>query len=317
MKKITYKTYGRNHSTKLSDVENLRLCDSREIIIRVKASSLNPVDWKIRNGDMKMFTGSNFPRGMGSDFAGVIEEVASEKCGFSPGDRVFGFLPFKVAGAFSEQVIAEANLIGRIPAQLSFEEAACLPMAGSAALTALTRKTKIIAGDRVFIAGCVGGVGHIAVQVAKSLGAHVSGSCSTMDFDLARSLGVDEVYNYEDPSSAEITPCGIIFDTAGKMCNKEIKKILKKDTKSSEAKPAYINLNPTPSSLLFSIFSRTHKNVITTVNLELIRALESLAKQGRIRPHIGLSFPLENAVEIIEKVETGKLKVKGKIVFTS
>ena len=316
MKKITYTSYGANHRTLFSEVQNLKIKDPKDLLIQVKSASLNPVDWKIRTGEMKLFTGSQFPRGMGSDFAGLIESVGSEVSNFKKGDRVFGFLPFKQAGSFAEQVLTPEDLVGRIPEHMSFEEAACLPMAGSAALTALTLKSKINKGDRIFIAGCTGGVGHLAVQIAKAFGATVAGSCHPDDFAIAKSIGVDELYDYSKLNTKSINTCQIVFDTAGRMSRKEVLNLLPKGLLPFTVSGKFIDLNPKPAAIIRSLFSGVHKVVITKVTNTLIKNLESLAAQRKMKPIVGETYGLIEAVEIINQLENGKLKSKGKIVFT-
>lgn len=315
MRKIIYKEYGPNHQTQLSEVSNIAVQSEIEILVNVKAASLNPVDWKIRTGEMKLFTGSHFPRGMGCDFAGVVESVGSNVFQFKKGDRVFGFLPFKIAGAFSEQILTNEQLLGKIPDHMSFEEAACLPMAGSAALTALTIKSRINKNDRVFIAGCTGGVGHLAVQIAKSFGAIVVGSCHKDDFETAQSIGVDEVYDYSKFDPKNVQPCQTVFDTSGKMTRSEVLALLPNGTLPFTVSGKFIDLNPKPSALLRSLFSSVHKVVITKVTNKLIKELETLSHKKLIKPILGKVHDLSEAEQIINEFEKGNIKTKGKIVF--
>jgi len=315
LEKITYSEYGLNHKTQLSELSNLSPQSGVEILVNVKAASLNPVDVKIRTGEMKLFTGSQFPRGMGCDFAGVIDSVGTNVTQFKKGDRVFGFLPFKFSGSFANQIITSEELLGKIPDHMNFEEASCLPMAGAAALTALTLKSEIHHHDRVFIAGCTGGVGHFAVQIAKSKGAIVIGSCHPDDFETAKSLGVDEVYSYSNLNPQAIETCQIVFDTSGKMTRNEVLALLPKGFFPFTVSGKFIDLNPNPGSMARSLFSSVHKVVITKVTNDLIKSLESLAFKEKIKPLVGKIFNLNEAVDVINEFEKGKIKTKGKIVF--
>ena len=315
MRKITYEEYGPKHETRLSEVSALAPSSASEIVVNVKAASLNPVDLKIRTGEMRLFTGSQFPRGMGSDFAGVVDSVGTNISQFKKGDRVFGFLPFKLSGTFADQVIASEELLGRIPASMSFEEASCLPMAGAAALTALTLKSKINHNDRVFIAGCTGGVGHFAVQIAKSKGAIVIGSCHPDDFETAKSLGVDEVYSFLNLNPQTIKACQIVFDTSGRMTRSEVLALLPKGFFPFTVSGRFIDLNPKPVSMIRSLFSSVHKVVITKVTSHLIKNLEDLASKEQIKPIVGNVFGLNEALHVLNEFEKGKIKTKGKIVF--
>lgn len=316
MQKITYSSYGSHHLTQLSNLDTLKIQFPDDVLIHVKAASLNPVDWKIRTGEMKLLTGSKFPRGMGCDFAGVVESVGTSASKFKVGDRVFGFLPFKNSGSFAEQVIAKESLLGKIPDHLSFDEASCLPMAGSAALTALTKKSSIKSGDRVFIAGCTGGVGHLAVQIAKSFGAIVAGSCHPEDFTTAKTIGVDEVYDYSHLNPKDIETCEIIFDTSGRMRRNEVICLLPKGLLPMTVSGKFIDLNPKPTAILKSLVSTVHKVVITKVTSDLIIQIEKLVFDKKLKPMIGHTFKLNQAVDIIDQFEKGKIKTKGKIVFS-
>jgi NADPH:quinone reductase-like Zn-dependent oxidoreductase len=136
------------------------------------------MDWKIRKGDMKMMTGRKFPRGLGHDFAGVVEAAGPNVTRFKVGDEVFGATGLKESGTFAEALVTEAKTVFLKPQSLSFEEAAALPIVSATAWNALIDKAKLQAGQRVFITGCLGGVGRVAAQIARMRGAEIAGSCS-------------------------------------------------------------------------------------------------------------------------------------------
>ncbi len=316
MRKLIYQLYGKSHDSKLVEIAPPVISTASQVLVKVKAASLNPVDWKIRQGEMKLFTGSQFPRGMGCDFSGVVLDAGSNAYRFKKDDRVFGFIPFKEAGAFADIVICDHSLVGHIPDHLSFEEASCLPMAGSAALTSLELKVHINKGDRVFIGGCTGGVGHLAVQYAKSRGAVVIGSCGSIDFEKAKLIGVDEIYDYSNLLSQNIRECSIVFDTSGKMSRQEVLKLLPSRLFGMIKGGSFVNLNPTPASMLRSVFSNVYKVVITKVTPSLIQRLAELAKDKKLSPLIGEKFEFSESIKIIEGLETGKKRSNGKVVFT-
>src|SRR5215467_12931040 len=137
MKRIQFHDYGGPEEMKLENYE-LPPLRAEEILVRVKAASVNPVDWKIRQGTMKFMTGRKFPRGMGQDFSGVIERIGAGVRRFRVGDEVFGSTPVKTSGSFAETLITQEKLVANKPPTLSHEEAATLPVAGSTALIALT-----------------------------------------------------------------------------------------------------------------------------------------------------------------------------------
>ena len=144
------------------------------------------MDWKIRQGGLKMLTGRRFPRGLGHDFAGVVEAVGPSVARFKVGDEVFGATGLKEAGTFAEAVVVEEKTTFLKPATLSFEQAAALPIASATAWNALVSKAKLRVGQQVLITGCLGSVGRVAVQIARLRGAEVVGTCSAAGFDEAR-----------------------------------------------------------------------------------------------------------------------------------
>ncbi|MFZ0388635.1 MAG: NAD(P)-dependent alcohol dehydrogenase, partial [Solirubrobacteraceae bacterium] len=141
-----------------------------EVRVQVRAAAVNALDWKIRNGDMKIMTGRRFPRGLGRDFAGIVDAVGDGVSDYRIGDEVFGTASIKAAGAFADLVVVATNLIAKKPAGVSFEQAAAMGIIGMAASQALITNGKLTAGQSVFINGCLGGVGRIATQIAVTRG---------------------------------------------------------------------------------------------------------------------------------------------------
>src|SRR6266542_4346689 len=197
MKAIVYCDYG-VPNLKLQDIEKPTPADD-QLLVRVRAASVNPLDWHFIEGTPKimrmMGVGLRKPKDtrLGVDFAGTVEAVGKNVTQFKPGDEVFG----GKTGAFAEYVCPRANrAVALKPANLTFEEAASVNIAGITALQALRDKGKIQAGQKVLINGASGGVGTFAVQIAKTFGADVTGVCSTRNVDLVRSLGADHVIDY-------------------------------------------------------------------------------------------------------------------------
>ncbi|MEL0081888.1 MAG: NADP-dependent oxidoreductase [Gammaproteobacteria bacterium] len=189
---------------------------SGQLMVRVHAASVNPIDWKVGQGYFRLVPGQRMPCILGSDFSGVIESVGDSVSGFAVGDEVMGLLGGGVGHTFAELVAAPARFIVRKPANISHAEAASLPLAGATALNAL--RGKVSAGDRVLIAGASGGVGSFAVQYAKSLGAEVIATCSKRNHDLVSGLGADQVIDYQttDPVD-QVDQIKFIFDTVGSL----------------------------------------------------------------------------------------------------
>jgi NADPH:quinone reductase-like Zn-dependent oxidoreductase len=174
MKRIQYHRYGGPEEMRLETYE-MPPPRAEEIVVRVKAASINPFDWKVRQGALKFMVRGQFPRAMGSDFSGVVESVGAGVTRFRAGDDVLGTTPLNTSGAFGEKLITKEKLAVKKPASLSYEDAASLPIVGVTAWLALVSKGHLRAGQRVFVNGAYGGVGQAAVYIAKALGASVDG----------------------------------------------------------------------------------------------------------------------------------------------
>jgi NADPH:quinone reductase-like Zn-dependent oxidoreductase len=168
-----------------------------EVRVAVRAAAVNPLDWKLRQGVMKMLTGRRFPKAMGTDFAGVVEAVGGGVTDLVVGDEVFGTTDFRRSGAFAGAVIVSAANLAKKPAKLSFSEAACLPIPAMTAWVALLDRAGIDAGSRVFINGCSGAVGAFAVQLAIAHGAHVSGSCGKASRESVKAASIEAIFDYQ------------------------------------------------------------------------------------------------------------------------
>ena len=196
MKRIQYHQYGGPEVMRFEDFEPARPGDG-EVLVRVRAAAANPYDWKVRNGEMKIMTGQTFPRGMGYDFAGVVEAVGHGVTRLGVGDDVLGAAQIKASGAFADMVVADEDGVAKKPAGLSFEEAAAIPTIGVAALQAVVNKGQLQPGQAVFVHGCLGGVGRAAVQIALARGASVAGSCRASAMQDARDLGVAPTVEFD------------------------------------------------------------------------------------------------------------------------
>ena len=283
------------------------------LLVQVKAVSVNPVDWKIRQGVLKLLQGSKFPRIIGSDFAGIVEEVAPGIDGFKAGDRIYGAIP-----AFSGKpgVLAEiANVnqknVRAMPDWLSFEEAASLPIAALTALNGL-RRCSVLKGTRVLVNGATGGVGHFGVQAAKAIGAHVTATCSAGNTDLAIELGADEVFGYSRDNTISM---GIQFDAIldawGMMEHKEIYRLLKPE--GIYASPLYMPWTIFPASWVRIRFGRKMTSSNMRKRPEDYDELEALIEQKKLKPVIESEYPLEKSSEAFDKAEFGK--PRGKVII--
>jgi NADPH:quinone reductase-like Zn-dependent oxidoreductase len=282
------------------------------LLIEVKAASINPVDYKAKRGDLKILTGSKFPKVFGSDFAGIVKETDSEEGGFNVGDRVYGAVSAFSGkpGSLSELISIEPKKVRHITGEMSFEQAASLPIAALTALNGL-RRCNINAGSRLLINGATGGVGHFAVQIAKAKGAYVTATCSNANSELARRLGADETrgYSRNDHKLTE-EQYDAVFDAYGKMKQEDIIRLLK---------PRGIYASPLlmPWSFFTSFFFKLiYGRKMTSSNMrglpEDYEELEKLFHEKKLNPIIENIFTLEKATEAFAFAEKGK--PRGKII---
>jgi NADPH:quinone reductase-like Zn-dependent oxidoreductase len=214
MKAIIFERYGATNVLRYADIEKPRPREN-EVLIKVTASGLNPIDWKIRRGMLKPATGKTFPQQLGFDVAGIIEETRSDR--FRVGDEVYGCVGTMAGKTHAESVTLSESNIALKPANLNLIEAGAVPLAGLTALQVLRDFGRIRSGDRVLINGASGGVGSFAVQIARIFGASVDGVCSGRNLEYVRSLGVERAIDY---TREDWTRGGreydIIFDAVGK-----------------------------------------------------------------------------------------------------
>jgi NADPH:quinone reductase-like Zn-dependent oxidoreductase len=313
MKKLIYKQYGGQAVMNWTETATPTLqCD--EILVKIISVSLNPVDWKIRNGDMKIVTGKKFPKGMGCDFAGIIEETGQCKTDLKKGDEVFGWIPYKYANSIGEFAVAKENLTIKKPSNLSFTDVSCLPMSGVTALKALTTYAEIKIGDEVLINGCTGGVGIFAVQIAKSFGAIVTGTCNSASIETAQKIGVDKILDYSvHDVLRQNKKFSVIFDTAGKLKFSQSKQIM-------TDKSWFLNLNATPLALIASLFTNIFTNkkqkiIMMSVNKQDLENISKFATDKKIVPIIGKRYDISDALIAMKNFENGE-KVIGKTVLS-
>ncbi len=203
MKAFILDRYGRNKALRFGDLPQPELKDT-DVLVEIHAASVNPIDYKIRNGEFKLILPFKLPVALGSDLAGVVTKVGAKVTGFKPGDEVFAHPDSSVIGTFAEYIaVAEADLALK-PKSLSMEEAASVPLVALTAWQVLFDRAKIQSGDKVFIQAGSGGVGVFAIQLAKHAGAFVSTTAGSSSADLVRGLGADTVIDYRREDFAQM-----------------------------------------------------------------------------------------------------------------
>jgi NADPH:quinone reductase-like Zn-dependent oxidoreductase len=258
MKAAVIDKYGGVDELKIRDVPMPEL-GNRDLLIEVYAASVNPVDWKVREGYLRERIHHTFPLILGWDVAGVVKETGPGATLFSPGDHVFSRTDIERNGTYAEYVAVDEELVAMMPENLSFREGAAVPLACQTAWQALVETVSVQACDRVLVHAGSGGVGTFAIQIAKNRGAHVAATCSSTNTELVKSLGADEVIDYgKTDFSAVLRDFDIVLDTMGGEIYRKSFKILKKGgivisllerpdealEKESEARAAYVFMQP-------------------------------------------------------------------------
>ncbi len=309
MKVVVIKQYGGAEVLKIIDTE-IPSVGTGDILVNVKASSVNPVDWKVRKGMLRFLPGQKFPKMLGGDLSGEVVEVGQDVSGFRAGDEVYGMISAVKGGAYAEYAIVTNNQIVHKPTTISFTEAAAISLAALTAYQSLVRLGKLEAGETVCVNGCSGGVGHFAVQIAKALGANVTGICSTKNIDFAKELGADTVLDYKAVDNIlETSKKYDIFLDA--VANQSYFNVLKALNRGGR----YITTLPSISVILstfFKIFSSKRGKIIAIrINSEDLRFLSELIKSNKLKVNIDKVYDMEDIQDAHRHSETGR--VVGKL----
>ncbi|MGB8288714.1 NAD(P)-dependent alcohol dehydrogenase (plasmid) [Rhizobium ruizarguesonis] len=304
MKRIQYHRYGGPETMKLEDFA-LRTPGKGEVAVKVAFAAINPIDWKVRNGALKMVTGKTFPRALGSDFSGTVISVGPGVTRVKIGDAVFGLAQIKEGGAIGEAVIAPETFLAKKPDSLSFEDAACLGTPGVTAWNGLVDKAGLKRGQRVFINGCSGSVGETAVQIARMLGATVSGSCSAEGAQRARDLGVETVFDYRTTDLSKISErYDVVYDTSATMEVAVGLGLLRKGG-------VFLDINPTPAKFIRALFYRRLKPIVCSARADILDGLARAAGEGKLKLPVAKIVPLKDAIPLVTALEQGR-KLPGK-----
>jgi NADPH:quinone reductase-like Zn-dependent oxidoreductase len=288
-----------------------------QIKVRVRAVSLNPIDWKIRAGHLRFVPGFRPPpRGIGLDFAGEVVGVGGGAMPRHVGERVFGSLaPFGRDGALAQFLVTAADRAAAIPDGVSDEQAAALPTAGGTALQALRDEARIEAGQRVLVVGAAGGVGHFAVQIAKHDRAHVVGVCSERNAAFVRELGADEVVDYaRDDFTRRDDRFDVVFDAAGASSFSATRPLLAEaGCYVSTAGTAAAAAGTVVAGALARLTSRQRAiALVLRAGSRLFERLAALAREGALRAHVERAIGLDEVADALAAMETGH--GRGKVV---
>ncbi|MEA5470196.1 NAD(P)-dependent alcohol dehydrogenase [Spirulina sp. 06S082] len=313
VKAVILKEYGSSDVLQYVDIDKPTVA-ADQVLIQVCASSINPLDWKVRKGMLKVFSGSKFPLILGFDVAGIVAEIGSEVTQFKPGDAVFACTSAKFQGsANAEYITITESLLALKPANMSYEEAASVPLAALTALQALRDKGQVKAGDRILINGASGGVGCFAVQIAKELGAKVTGVCSTKNLQLVRSLGAETVLDYtQEDFTQNSVKYDCIFDAVAKQSFPKCRQVLK-------PKGIYISTLPDLGGAFWNVLTgllpgKKAKWIVLNPNAEDLNILKNWIEEDKLRAIVDRTYPLSEVANAHQYSQSER--AVGKIIIT-
>jgi NADPH:quinone reductase-like Zn-dependent oxidoreductase len=318
MKAIVRDRYGSPDVMRVADVPMPELTDEG-VLVRVRATSINALDWHMLRGKpyiTRLDEGLRAPKSavLGVDVAGTVEAVGAEVTGLAVGDRVFG----SRSGAFAEYVVGR-NMVP-MPANLTFEQAAAVSVAGQTALQGLRDKGGLVPGQRVLIIGAGGGVGTFAVQIAKALGADVTAVTNTGSVDLVRSLGADRVADYtRENVTRGAARYDLIMDIGGQDSLASLRRVLAPGGRVVMVAPGRGNWVGFLARIGWAIVtsrlsSRKVLPFLSNVSTDDLLALKEMIEAGKVTPVVDRTYPLEQTPDAIRYVEEGR--ARGKVVIT-
>lgn len=311
MKAIITSHYGSVTVLQPQDVVKPVIRDD-EILVRVYACSVNPIDWKVRRGDFKVLTGIKPPRILGRDYAGIVTEVGGRVTRYQPGDAVWGFVETFKRGTYAEYVKVKEEEIGPMPKNLNFAEAASLPLVGLTAYQGLVYAGRLKQGHHVLINGCSGGVGLAGIQIARTLGCRVTGVCSTNNLQVARKTGADEVIDYtkQDVLKSE-GRYDVFFDVVANKSFAQTMRLLNPAGIYVRTLPSFESMIVGP--LLNPFRAKKVKAMDCRARAKDLEILREMVESGKLVPLIEKVYPLDQIHEAHTHSETGR--VVGKLVL--
>ncbi len=306
---ITQSSFGGPEVLTVAEVDRPRPLPT-EVLVRVRAAGVNPVDAMVRSGAFPLLGPPPFV--LGWEISGVVEEVVPGTERFHPGDEVYG-MPFfpRAAGGYAEYLAAPSRMLARKPATIDHIHAAALPLVGLTAWQGLVEHAQITQGQRVLIHGAGGGVGHIAVQLAKARGAYVIGTASAGKHDFVRHVGADEVIDYRTVDFTEVVrDVDVVFDLIGGDYGPRSLRSLR----SGGVFVTAVDRSNTELAAQVTAAGIRFSGVAVEPDYVALQSLAELVDNGHLRPHVEHVLPLAEVARAHELTETGH--IKGKIVLT-
>jgi NADPH:quinone reductase-like Zn-dependent oxidoreductase len=303
MKAIVLHKYGSPDGLVYEEVEKPN-CKDDEILVTVRASAVNPIDWKIHDGFGEMF-GLKLPIILGCEIAGVVESVGANAKRFKAGDEVFGFMGLH--GGCAEYVIVKEDQIVQKPPTLDFEKAAAIPVGALTSWQAMFDVAELKSNQRILIHAAAGGVGSIAVQLAKAKGAYVIGTASRKNESFVRGLGADEFIDYTNYDFATVAKnLDVVFDTVGGETQEHSFKVL-------NAGGCLVSVVSPPSSVLAEKYAVKTRMMAVHSDIEQLNEIKTLIEAGKIKSHVESVLALSEIKKAHELSRSGH--TRGKIIL--
>lgn len=321
MRAIVAKGHGGPKVLRVEQVER-PVAKERQLLVKVQAAGVNPIDWRIRRGDLKLATALKRRRIPGRDVAGEVVAVGEQVEGFEPGDRVYAMLE-GLFGALSEYVVVGQDAVSAMPENLSYEEAGAVPLAALTAIQALRGALRDLPHDcdealgrrRVLINGASGGVGTFAVQLARIFGAEVTAVCSSKNLSLVRGLGADHTVDYaEEDFTERVGLYDVVFDVVGNESFISCRKTLRDGG-------IYVTTEPGPKGFLWQALTFPGENrkarvVLAKTSGRDLALLKDLFQAGRVEVVMDKVYPMDEAAEAHAYCETGHVRGKVAIIVS-
>lgn len=308
MKAAQINSYGGPDVLAIAEVSKPHISDG-QVLVEIHAASINPFDVYVRSGGVKEARPLSFPATLGTDIAGIVTEIGPSIEHLSVGDKVYGSAsPLAGAtGAFAEFAAIPENNLAKMPSNATFLEAASLPITGISALQALTEHMNLTPGQKLLIHGGAGGIGSIAIQIAKHIGAYVVTTATGKGIEYVKQLGANEVIDYKTQKIEETSKdFDAVFDTVGGETYKKSFQILKKGG-------IIVSMVEKPNQELAEKYGVTTINQRSKVNSRHLQQLAKLVETGAVKPNIDKVFPLTEIRQAFQAFEHGG--INGKIVL--
>jgi alcohol dehydrogenase len=313
MKSIQIKRYGNSDVVEVNDTASVPTVSTGKILVNVKASGVNPADWKIREGYFQQMAPLQFPSTLGMDFSGFVKQRGEDDMSsdFKEGDEVYGQASVFSggSGAFAELALANKDSIAYKPKTLNHAEAAALPLVGVSAWQALVENIGLTNGQKILLHGGAGGIGSIAIQLAKHLGAHVTTTASTNDKEFVQRLGADQVIDYKTENFEDMPhDYDSVFDTVGGDTYKRSFKVLKKGS------GIIVSMLEQPNSELMNQYGIKAVFLFSQVNRQRLAKLAQWVDQNNIKVNVDKTFSLDQASKALDYQKD--VHPRGKVVLT-